>query len=247
MSAELDLIDSNFLATLATIEARKNAAEVDRQNRERVLQSNLTERNRAAQINYGSAINPYGRSAENGGKMGQGVSDYLMNSAYASLLAGQGQNYNDYQSGLSDSDAAWADYVAQMAGEESNARSNYSQQRTAQVNSENQAAEQKRQFDESLKEQQRQFNESRDNSSGGGGGGGSVDLSGGTNNLSSVDFTNDRGIMRTENPYGIKYDPDYGKRWSPMVIPGSNLNGNKGSKTSGNKSKRDSGLPAMLR
>ena len=145
------------------IEAQTKQAEAEKAQREKAAQETLANANRGVYTTYKQQINPYGSFASQN-NFSSGVSDYYKNASYGTMLQGIGTNQYNYNDAMNQSNSLWQNYLAQKAGNEAEALSDYNAGVLAQqkYDKEQEDAEKERQraieeFNLQLKLQQEQL------------------------------------------------------------------------------------------
>lgn len=106
------------------IEAQTKQAEAEKAQREKAAQETLANANRGVYTTYKQQINPYGSFASQN-NFSSGVSDYYKNASYGTMLQGIGTNQYNYNDAMNQSNSLWQNYLAQKAGNEAEALSDY--------------------------------------------------------------------------------------------------------------------------
>lgn len=106
------------------IEAQTKQAELEKSQREQQAQQTLANSNRGVYTTYKNAINPYGSFASQN-NFSSGVSDYYKNASYGTMLQGLGTNQYNYNDAMNNSNSLWQNYLAQKAGNEADALTDY--------------------------------------------------------------------------------------------------------------------------
>ncbi len=133
MATQTDLLKSAYKAQKKSIAAADTAQQAERQQREAKAQQTLESANRGVFSTYKNAIAPQGRfNTQN--NFSSGVSDYMKNAAYGTMLQGIGTNQYNYNDAINNSNTLWNNWVAQKAGLEADAMGDYADKTIAQRN-----------------------------------------------------------------------------------------------------------------
>lgn len=163
-----DLYKKTYDKKISAINAQDALQTQEKADREAQAQKNLDSSNRGTYTTYKNAINPYGVVAAQN-NLPTGVSEYMQNAAYGTMLQGLGANQNNFQEAMNNSNSLWYAWLADKAGMESDALSQYNSDVVAQKNYDAEQAEDKRRYDQDydLQKQALQGNGSSGNGSGG--------------------------------------------------------------------------------
>lgn len=144
-----DLYKKTYDKKMSAVKAQDALQTQEKADREAQAQKNLESSNRGVYTTYKQAINPFGVTAAQN-SLPSGVSDYMKNAAYGTMLQGLGSNQNNFQEAMNNSNSLWYSWLADKAGMESDALSEYNNAVVAQQNYDKEQEEAKRQFDEEL-------------------------------------------------------------------------------------------------
>lgn len=185
MASAYDLLAKTREERLAAIEQQTKAQEGEKKLREHNAQQELEANNRGVYTTYKNAINPYGTTAAQN-NIPTGVSEYMKNAAYGTMLQGLGRNRTAYNTSINNSNTLWQNYLAQKSGQESDIEAEYAANVIAQQN-----------YDKEQAENRRRYELSQASSGYGYGGGDNIKLTGGIDDISDEPIR-----LTTTNPTG---------------------------------------------
>ena len=142
-----DLYKKTYDKKISSVNKQDALQTQEKADREAQAQKNLESSNRGVYTTYKNAINPYGVVAAQN-NLPSGVSDYMKNAAYGTMLQGLGSNQNNFQEAMDNSNSLWYSWLADKAGMESDALSEYNNAVVAQQNYDKEQEEDKRRYDQ---------------------------------------------------------------------------------------------------
>ena len=118
------VLQESYNKRTEAINAQTAQQEAERKQREQAAQETLANANRGVYTTYKQQVNPYGSFASQN-NFSSGVSDYYKNASYGTMLQGLGTNQAAYNDAMTNSNSLWQQYLAQKAGDEADALSDY--------------------------------------------------------------------------------------------------------------------------
>ena len=124
MATAYELLEESKKKQQAAIAEAHKAQEGEKKLREHNAQQQLEANNRGVYTTYKNAINPFGVTASQN-NMPTGVSDYMKNAAYGTMLQGLGRNQTNFTTEMNNSNTLWQNWLAEKAGKEATIEDNY--------------------------------------------------------------------------------------------------------------------------
>ena len=124
MATAYELLEESKKRQQAAIAEAHKAQEGEKKLREHNAQQQLEANNRGVYTTYKNAINPFGVTASQN-NMPTGVSDYMKNAAYGTMLQGLGRNQTNFTTEMNNSNTLWQNWLAEKAGKEATIEDNY--------------------------------------------------------------------------------------------------------------------------
>ena len=136
MATAYELLEESKKRQQAAIAEAHKAQEGEKKLREHNAQQQLEANNRGVYTTYKNAINPFGVTASQN-NMPTGVSDYMKNAAYGTMLQGLGKNRTNFTTEINNSNTLWQNWLAEKAGKEAAVEDNYATAMIAAKNASN--------------------------------------------------------------------------------------------------------------